>query len=164
MFFSKFPKVVYNGIDMVDISKRMILIDSIKQRAETYTNYIVKEGEKIEDVAYDAYGDPSYHWVIILMNDIVDPFFDWPLSTKELDSYVSENYPGAVGAPDSPYSPHHYEYNGGIFAANSTPGALYNTITNKDFEISLNEAKRSVKILRSDYLAQIENELETVLK
>jgi len=157
--FQNFPIIDYSGATIRDISKRFYIPDRIKNRSGTFDVYVVKDEEKIEDVAYKYYGDPEYHYLIILMNDIIDPFYDWPLSYKELVAYVSNIYPGFGNALDAPAGIHHYELAGQVVSA-STPGAV--SISNFDYEDRKNESKRKIKLLRKEYLSMVSDELTKV--
>jgi hypothetical protein len=100
-YFNKFPSLNYsfdNGVTTkvaVDILKRIGFKDSIKNETELFTDYEVLDGETPEMVAEKIYGDPSLHWIIIIMNDIVNPYYDWPLSSRVLNKSNNEvKYPG----------------------------------------------------------------------
>jgi hypothetical protein len=53
-----------------------------------------KEGERPDTLAHKIYGKSDLHWVILLFNEIIDPYYEWPLTTSELDSYIAYKYPG----------------------------------------------------------------------
>jgi len=156
MFFLNLPRINYNNENIVDISRRMYIPDNVRNQAGVYDMYTVTDGERIEDVAFEIYGDPGYHWVIILMNDIIDPFYDWVLSDVELNKYIDANYPGVGNAKNSPNGVHHWRIGNQDYTYNA-PGSV--TITNKTHEQELNEKKREIKLLRKEYLSRIEYEL-----
>lgn len=62
-----------------------------------FKKYSVVEGEKIYEVAENAYGDAFLDWVIILTNNIVNTQFDWPLSEYDLRKYCEKNYDDPYG-------------------------------------------------------------------
>lgn len=152
--FDRLPTITYNNQLMADITKRLRICPGVKTNAATYDWYTVKDGEKIEDVAHRYYGSPTYHVVIILMNDIVDPFYDWPMSQTELNKYVTMKY------PDGPDAVHHWELDGQTVDPN-TPGAV--ALSNYQYEERLNEQKRQIKLLRKEHLAQFEKEMRDLL-
>lgn len=59
-----------------------------------YVDYIVKDGEKPEHIADRVYGKSTYHWIILMSNQIYNPYFDWPLSDHELEEYILNKYKG----------------------------------------------------------------------
>ena len=40
------------------------------------------------------YDDPEYHWLILLFNDVIHPYKDWPLDSFALDKYIDNKYQG----------------------------------------------------------------------
>lgn len=119
----------------------------------TYDTIRLADGQTMENIAYDYYGDANLHWVIILLNDIIDPYYDLPLSPKEIRAYAELAYTDVNDI-------HHYEYEGFKYPDFN---ALYFPITNLEHETKLNEDKRFIKILHPDYLNQIKNELDGLL-
>lgn len=159
-----FPKLTLNNTTTVDITRRAYIPDNIKNSTDFFYLYNVKDGEKMEDVAYDAYGDAELHWIIMLMNDIIDPFFDWVMSTSELDRYITKTYPGVGNVPNAPDGTHHYIYNGNVYSFPYPNVATAVSVSNKQYEIDRNETKRSVRMLRKEYIDRVTSEMRTVLK
>ena len=67
-----------------------------------FDKYDVLEGETPEDVAYKIYGDADYFWVITLVNNIVNRYYDQPLDEYVFQQYVADKYSNQDGI-------HHYE-------------------------------------------------------
>lgn len=156
-YFSAFPKIDYNGYTITDISKRVNFIQRIKDNATLYQYHILQDGQRPEDIALQYYNDVKLFWIVCFVNDIVDPFYDWLLTEPQLFIYVSAKY----GA-ENVYTVHHYEaIDGsdlplGTWVDFGTP--FSESITNLAYEISLNEAKRNIKILRPVYVQQVISE------
>ena len=108
MYFQRFPKTFYSLDDLqsvqviTSIFLRLLLSDEIKNNFSAYDEYDVRDGETPEMLADVFYDNPELHWVILHTNDILDPRFDWPLSTVNLKSYVENKYANINGV-------HHYE-------------------------------------------------------
>jgi len=100
MYFQKFPSVFYDIEDTdtfriaKDILKRFTFTDNIKSNAAIYQTYTIREGDLPETLAFRLYGSAEYHWIILLMNDILDPYFEWPLNHNKFVSYLGKKYPG----------------------------------------------------------------------
>tara|TARA_Y100000593_G_scaffold8473_1_gene15624 strand:- start:1878 stop:2774 length:897 start_codon:yes stop_codon:yes gene_type:complete len=100
MFFDRFPVTLYdvekNGTQhvVVDILKRVIFREELKNEASLFFDYIIKDGETPEIVAHRFLGDTKYHWIILLLNEIIDPYFQWPMSEQTLETYTEKKYPG----------------------------------------------------------------------
>lgn len=98
-YFEKFPVVSYplRGTQvkttLTDITRRVVLNENLLNSLYHYHYYIVSNGERPEDVAYKLYGNSGYHWIVLIMNKIIDPYFEWPLSYSEFDSVLAGKYP-----------------------------------------------------------------------
>jgi len=145
------PKIDYQGKIIKDISIMMDAVAEVKTNAVAYSNYIVSDGETIESLSYDFYGDVKYNWVIMLMNDIIDPFYDWPLNQDEMRNFIDQKY--GVGNDSQT---HHWQLNGRVVPA-STLNAV--SITNLAYEELLNEEKRKVKILNEVWISVVERNI-----
>jgi len=108
MYFEKFPQTLYSLDDrtsvqvVTNILQRVIIKDTIKNNLSLFDEYDIIDGETPEIVAHKFYNNAGYHWLILHMNDIIDPRFDWPLSTRMLNQYIQSKYNDALDI-------HHYE-------------------------------------------------------
>jgi len=99
MYFSKFPKALYS-FDYVNQSPKIItnLLARVRMKmnivdnAVVFYKYQLEDGDTPEIVASKVYGDPEYHWVIILVNNLSDPIFDFPLDTNSLENMIIKKY------------------------------------------------------------------------
>lgn len=153
-YFTYFPKVVVNDSIMTDITVRVNILRSIKNNVSVYQYYTLSNAERPEDVALSVYGDMSLFWIVLLMNDIINPYYDWLLTDDRLYDYVGDKY-----GTDKIYSIHHYEttsksdIGSGKWVDFGTP--FSQAVTNYDYEYSLNEEKRRIKILKPQYISQV---------
>lgn len=99
-FFNKFPLVKYdinkdgNRKVAVDILRRIAFRGNLREQASYFRKYTIQDGETPEIVANKFFGSTQLHWIILLMNEIVDPYFEWPLSSASLDDYIAKKYKG----------------------------------------------------------------------
>lgn len=104
-FFDLFPKVLYDlegsrsgSYDVAtNIFVRIGVLKSIKENSSVYYPYLIQDGDTPEMIADKYYGHPEFHWVVLMMNDIVDPFYDWPLDYTRFSKYMSAKY-GSIAA------------------------------------------------------------------
>jgi hypothetical protein len=100
-YFSKFPKVYYNlnntnDLNVVtNITARFTIEEKLKDNATSYFNYTILDGDTPEIVAAKLYGSSERHWIILLMNNIIDPQYDWPLQYDTLNRYIANKYSAA---------------------------------------------------------------------
>ena len=57
-------------------------------------------------LAFNIYGDVKYTWTIFMVNNMLDPFWSWPMDTKNFGMYLTNKY-GTVDK--SKIALHHYE-------------------------------------------------------
>ena len=93
-YFRPFPKIQYdlkkNNLPLLltNVTARYKIRDELKQRAAIFYNYTVKEQDTPSSIAFKYYGDETLDWVIFLINDIIDPYYDWPLSYNSFNEYM----------------------------------------------------------------------------
>lgn len=161
MYFEKFPVTFYTLDDRRSIQTvrniflRVAIDTEIKDNLSLYDDYDVLDGETPEIVADRFYGNPQLHWIILHMNDMLDPRYDWPLSTNNLNKYCTSKY-------TNPQATHHYENSDGYWVNSTAVGAI--SISNFQYEEDLNEKKRRIKILKPQYLETVLREFTTKLE
>ena len=161
MYFSKFPKIQYSMDDgktfqiATDIMIRSGFIDKVINNEVFYETIDVPEGETAEILADKLYGNPLYHWIILLANNIVDPVLDWPMTQNQLSNYTEQKY------SDGLYGTHHYEDELG-YTVNASNLAY--PVSNYEYEVKLNDIRRRIKVPRKEALSQIVREFEKTIK
>ena len=206
-YFNYFPKTVYtlNSLDVetvTNITSRFGFEQSFKDNSAVYYEYDIQDGDTPEIIATKFYDSPERHWAVLMINNIVDPQFDWPLDQRTIISYINEKYSanasvGQSGTTWSQTNIHSY-YKVETRTSNSTGSELQSklqidantyanvaatttnltlddgnsiTITTTketksyyDYEIEQNEAKRTIKLLKPEFVSSIEEELRNVFK
>lgn len=85
-----------------DVTVRAKISSYFKNAAVTSLPYEIQDGERPETLAHRIYDRSDLHWLILMFNELHDPTFEWPLSSAELESYISEKYSGyTVYYPDT---------------------------------------------------------------
>lgn len=169
-YFTHFPRVSYdvrgdgNPQTMIDITKRVRFRDYMKTNYVQYDFYDVKAGETPEYIANEFYGDPELHWVIILTNNIIDYYSEWPMTEPQFLAYVKSKYDNIDGI-------HHYEYtqeSGDTKFTIELPNDSATTIpvgalpiTNYQYEESVQEQKRRIRLVQPRFIGQIKKEFKS---
>jgi len=91
-YFAAFPSINYSGTNAKNITLRSNIIKSFRQNANNFYPYTIKDGETADAIAYDYYGDANYVWVIYMVNNIIDPYYEWPLNTVEFEKFIIDKY------------------------------------------------------------------------
>lgn len=103
-YFSKFPKL-YHSFDgfnssqyITNLLTRFTFEQGFKTNTAAFYEYDIREGDTPEIIASKIYNSPERHWIVLLMNDMVDPFFDWPLQYETLTRFVDAKYLDNAGS------------------------------------------------------------------
>lgn len=177
-YFSLFPKINYSNNNVIDITVRFDLLERVKKIAVLYRNYEVKDEERPDTVAHKFYKNASYDWIIYLVNQIHDPYFEWPLSNRELEDHIKKKY----GSIENSYKIVKFyqwvkregkRYTDGtvvdpLIYNVSKPqydSLIYekrNIVSAYEWEIEENERRRKIKILDKPLIPQIRREAEEI--
>jgi hypothetical protein len=149
MYFKSFPYTFYSLNDtstvqlVTDITTRVTLSDEVKENLGLFDEYDIRDGETPELVADKFYGNPQLHWLILHYNEIIDPRFDWPLDTNNLNRYAAGKYANVNAV-------HHYEDANG----NYSNGNVY-LLSSSDFsEFNVNDAITNITNSGTGYITQ----------
>jgi hypothetical protein len=91
-YFSYYPFTLYTNQQVRDITRRNKVISDIFRSPYVFLPYTVLEGEKPETIALYYYGSVDDAWLVLLPNDITDPYYQWPLDSENLNQYIIEKY------------------------------------------------------------------------
>ena len=190
-FFANYPRIAYdisgNNSTVPDytVAVNLMIRSKLKETVEddvtVYYPYVIPEGMRPDVLAYQYYGDTIYTWTIFLVNNIVDPYWEWPLSYKDFREYVADKY-GSIETAQSQI--HHYEK---IARARTEQTKMtdavpeyrleidYQTYTETDvtereiiysygYEQDLNEAKREIQLIDASFIQSIQDEARGLVR
>lgn len=163
-YFSKFPTLLTQVGDVQQTVEDFFIRVSAGSTYTTVsallTDYTVLDGERPEDVAYKFYNSMDYFWVILLINSIVDPRNEWPMLDQDILTFTTIKY-------GLPYAIHHWETVDGQFEISPYQSLVGQgtivSVTNYDYELRVNEAKRSIKVLDAQYLTEFVSDFTAAL-
>lgn len=189
-YFRELPDIEYqspfadsnssqNYVRAKNLFRRVKLRDDLQNVFTLFNKYQIPEGARPDIVAEAVYGRADYDWVVLMTAGIVNVRDEWPLSNRDLYRYAENIYGTQLNAV------HHYETTevkdsngrlilpaGKVVDSNFTipkPDDYTATlnpvigISNYEYETTKNEEKRSVYLLRSDYLQQYLNDMRTIM-
>lgn len=167
--FDRLDKVNYNGYQLTNILRRAKPIKSILDRVDVYFDYVIKEGERADTIAYDYYGDSSYTWLVYIANNIYDPYYQWPLSHSQLYDYITRKYGNFYQTQVDIKWYKHPEKSFGISPQTFllwTPEQQFGWYpqTYYQFEEEMNEKKRQIKLVSNRYLDQINQQVSAMFE
>ena len=164
-YFSYFPTIAYdvrgtkNDENIQFITN---ILTRVRKKLEIinlafFEQYFVKEGDTPESIAHQVYDDSTLHWIILYGNYMTNPYYDWPLGYRDLQKFVNKKY-GVANINNT----HHYEDADKYQVDSTASGAT--AITNFVHEETLNDAKRSLTLIRPEYVSDVVRELKELLK
>lgn len=204
-YFQTLPKEFYfqgnesSSLDIVtNITSLVSINGDLKNNGVAFYDYLVEDGETPEIVAHKFYGNSNKHWIVLMMNDIAHPQFDWPLSTNSLELYIDKKYEAQANNTMSglqwakintktrykivrkkylntnSVDVSYIEIDSNTFANTSYVKNEYTLkngnridiesnatyITYYTHEVSVNDKKRRIRILKPEYVEMVENELQ----
>ena len=157
-----------------NVFRRVKLRDDLKNVFTVFNKYQIKDGARPDTVAEEVYGSAQYDWVVLVSAGIVNIRNEWPLSDRDIYQYAEEIYGDDLNAI------HHYETievkdskgrlilpAGSVVDSNFTiqnPQIITQTLnpvvglSNYEYETLKNTLKRSIHIIRPEYLQQVIND------
>ena len=196
-YFQYFPNIQYalrankagktENIEIKDYFNLLQVRDDIFREETLYSPYIVKNGERPDQISYNYYKDEQFYWVILQVNNITDYYNQWPLSEDELTEFVYKKYGGAAGAGQTRYFETVETYDNSeppnlvlerglvvpenfIFYYPATPGSnvtLSSTpvpVSNYQHERRLNDRKSEIYLLDKKYIYDYDRETRNYAK
>lgn len=189
-YFQDFSTLYYNikGQNelVIDILKRALIKSNVINNIDAYLEYTVKEGDNLQSISYNLYDSVYPFWVILLINQELNPYYCLPLSDEILYKQAVEKY-GEEHLNDT----HHYEDKNGNIIDHPIFQDLhgwyriingekiyinkdlinqnivleeYQKISNWEYEIKNNEKKRTIKLLRPEYLDFVIEEFNSIVR
>ena len=188
-YFRNLPRVGYDidgtgkdsFLSVTNIMKRVKFKPSVLEDISNYYPYFVKEGERPDIIANEQYGNIGYAYLILLVNDIYDPNFDWPLSAQIFEKFIINKY-GSVTTAISDVK-HYYQIVRAEVARTGTSERIpevkfvvdettydaldsgdRTTLSNYDYEVELNDAKREIRLINPAFIRDIDYQIKRTLK
>lgn len=167
---SFFKQGVDPYIQAKNIFRRIKIRDDLSGAVLGFQQYSIGANERPDEVANKAYGDPQLDWTVLIANNIINIYNEWPMHEDELMKHVENKYGDDAG------SVHHYEtleitdskgtvlIPAGIecnfnYQYTDSQGVVkpvsecVRPVSNYDYEIEQNDYKRNIYLLKPQYLS-----------
>lgn len=96
--YDKLPRVRYitpqGFAEMSDITTTFKVRQKAIDEGAYPMNVSVPENDRPEVFSDRVYNRSDMHWMILNMNNMANPYYDWVLSPAAFDNFVDEKYPG----------------------------------------------------------------------
>lgn len=91
-YFDQMPIINYNGYQVRDLTRRNRLLPVSISNPYLFLPYTISDEDRPEDIAYYYYGSTDYTWLVLLANNIIDPYHQWPLKEDDFNKYIIKKY------------------------------------------------------------------------
>jgi hypothetical protein len=90
-YFENLPKVSVTYGNTTNLIRNLFFKVRVASdiNEEYLITYKIRDGQTLEDIAEDIYGDAGLWWVIALVNDIEDVYFDLPLDPNSVQTIAN---------------------------------------------------------------------------
>ena len=185
-YVSRLPNAkISDYITVKNLFKRGKLKENVAANATLFTKYQVRGDDRPDNVAFKFYGDENLDWLVMLSNNILNLQNEWPLLQAEFDRYLIDKYEtyeklnevhhyetieiksstGVVIVPagltvDSNYSVTYFDW---ITELEVTENNIVTPITNLEYEEKLDDKKRNIFLLKSEYIGVIKGDIDNFM-
>jgi hypothetical protein len=97
-YFDKLPLVNYNNNMVRNIVTRAGFSDATKNDTSLFQPYTIEDSDRVDVLSNLYYDAPNYTWLIWLSNNIIDPYYDYPLDNNEFNDYIVNKYGSQAAA------------------------------------------------------------------
>ena len=169
----------FDYVEAKNLFRRTKLRDDLQNNFTIFDKYEIVEGMRPDNVAQELYESDQFDWVVLLVAGITNVRNEWPLSNRDLYNYALDKY------GDSLNSNMFFETievkdtsgrlilpKGKVVDQNFTipkPGAPNATInpvvgiSNFEYETRINDEKRTIFVLRLEYLQEFVNDFRELM-
>lgn len=165
-----------------NLFRRVKIRDDLSDVILGFEKYTIQNNERPDQVAEKVYGNVNYDWVVLLVNNIINVYDEWPMTEQELYNYMVRKY-----GKDDVESIHHwvtqevrstrgdiqlradiqvpedfqYARPDGTMVPKSE---LVRPMSNYDYESGLNDYKRGIHVLKPQFLNSFIEEFEDLVE
>ena len=169
-----------------NLFKRGKLKEDIFNDLTLFTKYQITGDDRPDNVAFEVYGDSTLDWLVLLSNNIMNIQTEWPLDHQSFHTFLLNKYgseeeilgvhhyettlvrntnkativPKGIKVPKD-YSVEFYDYRLGKY---TTVSNITTEVTNKDYEIKIENNKRNIYLLKPAYINLILNDMSESMK
>ena len=189
-YFRELPNLRYpsflsektSSLDFVEVKnvfRRVKLRDDLQNNFTVFERYEIPMGFRPDVVAEELYGSDQLDWVVLTVAGILNVRNEWPLSDRDLYDYSFDKYGEDLNSIRFFETKEVKDTNGRLILpkgkvvdSNFTipkpdePTATLNPvvgISNYEYETRLNDEKRSIFVLREEYLQQFLNDMRELM-
>ena len=170
MFTTHLPRTTFKNQTIVDITKGIRIGDIVGSQVYSMQDYSVPDGDRPEHVAFNYYDDVSLAWLVLLPNIGLDPYYEWALTQRDLESWLKKKY-GSIATAQSTIlfyehssknitiSPDTYNHNATL---TYITGGDYSQVDAYTYYDRVNENNRHIKLIDKQFVGTIPVQLKNL--
>tara|TARA_Y100000114_G_scaffold41082_1_gene36587 strand:+ start:1097 stop:1744 length:648 start_codon:yes stop_codon:yes gene_type:complete len=166
-------------VEVKNIFRRAKLRDDLQNNFTVFDKYEIPMGARPDTVAENLYGSSQFDWVVLTVAGILNVRNEWPLSDRDIYDYSFDKYGESLNSVKFFETKEVKDVDGRLVLpkgkvvdSNFTipkpgePTATLNPVTgisNYEYEVRLNEEKRTIFVLREEYLQEFLNDMRQMM-
>ena len=182
---TKDGRYLSNYTQVKNLFKKGKLREDIFQDLTVFEKYNIEGDDRPDNVAFKIYGNAQLDWVVMMSNNIINLYNEWPMSLQSFEIYLVDKY----GTDEKLNEVHHYESNEvkdttgviifpkgvQVSAAQSVSyhepmtdeqvvvNPISRAVTNYEYEENINNEKRRIYLIKPMYLSVVFDDLEEMM-
>ena len=169
----------FDFVEVKNIFRRAKLRDDLQVNFTIFDKYESPIGARPDTVAEALYGSAQFDWVVLTTAGIINVRNEWPLNDRDLYDYSFDKYGEDLNSVRFFETKEVKDTNGRLILpkgkvvdSNFTipkPGEPTTTlnpvvgISNYEYETRINDDKRSIFVLREEYLQEFLNDMREIM-
>lgn len=89
-YFENFPNIIYNGQLCKDITRRSIIKAANTTSPFVFYPYELNDQLRADHIAEYYYQQSELDWLVLLSNQIIDPYYGWYSTNEQLEVKIEE--------------------------------------------------------------------------
>ena len=177
--FLKEKRSSLDYIEVKNVFRRIKLRYYLQNNFTIFEKYEIDDGMRPDTLAEELYGNPEFDWIILTVAGILNVRNEWPLNNRDLYNYCLDKYDDSLNSVRFFETKEVKNADGKLILPKgkvvdsdftipnpSNPSANLNPvvgISNYEYETRLNDEKRSIFVLREEYLQQFLNDMRELM-
>ena len=91
-YFTKFPLINYKNNAALDITRKVKFVESVRENPFMFFPYTINNFERLDQIANKLYEDSYYDWLIMISNNMVDPYYGNYLDDYQFQNFIIKKY------------------------------------------------------------------------
>ena len=91
-YFENLPHLMYGNTYCKDITRRVVVTDTATHTPFVFHPYELQHDLRSDQLSEFYFEDSDLDWLVYHSNDIIDPYYQWYLSERNFQSFITDKY------------------------------------------------------------------------